>query len=233
MFCLKKISDCNNEEIFKAINNVSKDITNTRLQIREKLLRGDKDIEMYKWYLEETNQGSTIPVCGTIPKKSLKKANKSVDKMIKQSLKPVKEAKPKTKIAKKNRDMINSSINDTTASNSDSQLRAEWISLVSGNSMKDFNKKNSEALGFNCPVSKSGGTYSTLIECSENNKITKDKIELLKPLTDNDIDKNYCIRILNTCKPILQQTQERVTNSSYSLTIPQLREAVKNLKKKQ
>ena len=229
------MNKCNNKDIFKSINDVSKDINELQYTVKNELDKSDKYNEMYKWYLNSIGSSKNIPKCGSISKRDVAKANSSTNQAIASSFKKIKDPKPKTKAAAKNRNMLNNALDDANNNLSENEIRNQWVSMVSGKAINKYSKEQD----IKCPNSKKAWEYGLLEKCVNGkirfNKKSEDEMEekkKLEEILDDDITVNNCTKLFNKCNVIIDNSKEKTLKDSYKFTIAQLQESVKNMKKK-
>ncbi len=222
---------CKNSDIFKAINQVSKDINDLRYSSKNNLQNRDKYNEMYRWYLNQKGVNNSTPSCDNVAKIDKKKEKAVMTKSIDNMFKKTAVIKPTTKEATKNRSILNNALNNNMKTSSDSKIRQEWINMTSSDIVKN--------LSDTCPTSTKAWGYNLLEKCSNgktiynvNNESEKEEKEELERILDDDITIKACKIVKNQCFNNIIRAREEATKQSYNYSIYTLRESVKNNKEK-
>jgi len=216
------VKSCDNSGIFKSINNVSKDITDLKYSLQNQLAKKSKYVSMYNWYLSQTGNLNKLPICGKEGVKNVKAADNAAKKSIKQSFVEIKDKKPKTKAAAKNRKMLNNAIMNSSKGKSDDEIREEWVKMVSGKAIGEEE----------CPT-RNGFAYPLLVQCSKGKtRFNSEEKEELERVLDDDIKVKYCKKKLDKCNTIIDRSIQVARNEVIKYSIPQLKQSIKNMKKK-
>lgn len=214
------VKNCNNKDIFDSINNVSKDINDLKYTIKNQLNQDIKYNEMYKWYLNKQGIASNIPVCSKISTKNIASTDAAAKKAIQASFKIVKDPKPKTKMAAKNRTILNNALTGANNNLSDNDVRDEWVNMVSGETIA---KKK-------CPT-RNSEDYNTLVRCMNRQPFNKEELKRILNKQHNK-PQSKCSSKINKCNTVIDRAMKFARESVYKFTIPQLKESIKNMKKK-
>ena len=228
-------SKCKNNDIFKAINQVSGDINDLRYSTQKNLKNREKYNDMYRWYLNQKGVNNRVPSCNDTAKLDQKKENAIIGNSVNSMFSKAKKSKPVTKDAAKNRAIIGDALNKNMANSSDEKIRQEWVDMVSGKMINNANKE----YGYKCPVSTKSWGYNILEKCVNgknnfNTNLESERVEKeeLEKILNDDISVKNCKKIERKCHSAIMRYREKAVQDSYKYSIDKLRMSVKNNKEK-
>lgn len=126
-------SSCGNEDVFKAINAVSKDICEMDKKIANKKAETISYVKMYNWYAKKVN----VPQISRLSSKQLSKDKIAAAKLILTDSKPETLGKSKSSAEAAAKKTINKNINSQTNQLSDEELRVKWVNMKTNEKLEE------------------------------------------------------------------------------------------------